>query len=190
MSPLLLDCLVSFTTMSLYGGIKFSIGDDQKPLVDAGGNAEAKPLQVLGGGVSKDSTKKSYNDHPDEHPPAGGSKLSSKGPAQAPKPGKTSAALKFAPRIRQPKPVAGPSTTYAAEPVFIDTLQPTASSSTSQTKNQEVVFGNDGKALAKAPAMTLNAGKRERGKEDSERRKQKKKQRVRLFPSSLQTWRS
>jgi hypothetical protein len=69
---------------------------------------------------------------------------------------------------------------YAAEPVFIDTLQPgpTASSSTSQTKNQEVVFGNDGKALAKAPAMTLNSGKRERGKEDSERRKQKKKQRV------------
>jgi hypothetical protein len=74
---------------------------------------------------------------------------------------------------------------YAAEPVFIDTLQPgpPASSSTSQAKNQEVVFGNDGKALAKAPAMTLNAGKRERGKEDSERRKQKKKQRV--CPSSF-----
>ena len=29
--------------------------------------------------------------------------------------------------------------------------------------------------------MTLNAGKRERGKEDVERRKQKKKQRVRLM---------
>jgi len=182
MSPLLLDSLVSFTTMSLYGGIKFSIGDDKGSSGSKAGNPEAKPLQVLGGGVSNASTKKSYNDYPDEPLPAGGAKPSTKDPAQAPKPGKTSAALKFAPRIRQPKPVAGPSTTYAAEPVFIDTLQPTASSSTSQTKNQEVVFGNDGKALARAPAMTLNAGKRERGKEDSERRKQKKKQRVRPFP--------
>lgn len=129
----------------------------------------------------------SYNDHPDESLSGGGAKTSGKGPAQASKPEKTSAALKFAPRIRQPKPVAGPSTMYAAEPVFIDTLQPgpTASSSISQAKNQEVIFGNDGKALAKAPAMTLNAGKRERGKEDSERRKQKKKQRVCLFTSSF-----
>jgi hypothetical protein len=131
--------------------------------------------------------EESFNDHPDDSLPTGGARTSGKGPAQPPKPGKTSAALKFAPRIRQPKPVAGPSTMYAAEPVFIDTLQPgpTASSSTSQAKNQEVVFGNDGKALAKAPAMTLNAGKRERGKEDSERRKQKKKQRVCLFTSSF-----
>jgi hypothetical protein len=171
--------------MSLYGGIKFSIGDDNGSSENTSGNSEAKPLQVLGGGTSKDSIEKSYNDHPDEPPQAGGAKSSTKGPAQPPRPGKTSAALKFAPRIRQPKPVAGPSTMYAAEPVFIDTLQPTASSSTSQAKDQEIVFGNDGKALAKAPAMTLNARKRERGKEDSERRKQKKKQRARLFPSSF-----
>jgi len=185
MSQLLLDSLVINTTMSLYGGIKFSIGDDKGSSGNKGGNSEAKPLQVLGGGTSKDSAAKSYNDRPDEPPPAGGGRTSSKGSAQPPKPGKTSAALKFAPRIRQPKPAAGPSTMYAAEPVFIDTLQPgpTASSSTSQAKSQEVVFGNDGNALAKAPAMTLNAGKRERGKEDSERRKQKKKQRV--CPSSF-----
>jgi hypothetical protein len=45
----------------------------------------------------------------------------------------------------------------------------------------EIVFGQDGKALAKAPAMTLHPGglvKRERGKEEELRRKQKKKQRA------------
>ena len=187
MSQLLLDSVVSIITMSLYGGIKFSIGDDKGSSENKAGNSGEKPLQILGGGTSKDPTEKGYNDHPDEPLSAGGANTSSKGTAQPPKPGKTSAALKFAPRIRQPKPVAGPSTMYAAEPVFIDTLrpEPTASSSTSQAKNQEIVFGNDGKALARAPAMTLNAGKRERGKEDSERRKQKKKQRVCLFSSSF-----
>jgi len=38
--------------MSLYGGIKFSIGDDKGPSGDKAGNSESKPLQVLGGGMS------------------------------------------------------------------------------------------------------------------------------------------
>jgi hypothetical protein len=52
MSQLLLDSLVSITTMSLYGGIKFSIGDDKGSSENKAGNSGAKPLQVLGGGVS------------------------------------------------------------------------------------------------------------------------------------------
>ena len=130
----------------------------------------------------------SLTDLPDiPHRPtqADDTKSQGKPPAKPNPAAKASAALKFAPRIRQPKSSIGPSTTYTAEPVFIDTLRPeppsTASSSSSvKEKKHEVVFGKDGEALAKAPAMTLNAGggKRERGKEEEQRRKQKKKQRV------------
>jgi hypothetical protein len=52
MSPLFLDSVVSITIMSLYGGIKFSIGDDKGSSGNKAGLSEAKPLQVLGGGMS------------------------------------------------------------------------------------------------------------------------------------------
>lgn len=152
--------------MSLYGGIKFAIG---KP-----GD------EVQEGQAGEGSTTQ-------------GSNLSStqnKETTQAPKPavGKGSAALKFAPRIRQSKPAqpkrSGPTTIYAAEPVFIDTQHPSAgplSASTSaaqkNVETNEVVIGNDGRPLARAPAMTIAAAQKGKAGDD-ERKKKKKKKRV------------
>jgi splicing factor 45 len=164
--------------MSLYGGIKFNIGDGQQLEKPSSGSSSPKQSTETGSHQdgAGDPAQSAFT----------GSESKVRPSAQPSKPAtKPSAALKFAPRIRQPRPAAGPSTTYSAEPVFVDTLRPepptSASTSSAKGKSHEVVFGNDGKALAKAPAMTLVAGggKRERGKEEEQRRKLKKKQRVR-----------
>lgn len=153
--------------MSLYGGIKFAIG---KP-------DEAKEAGDTGEGSSAQGSTSTTTQNKDT--------------TQAPKPtvsvGKGSAALKFAPRIRQPKPAqpprSGATTIYAAEPVFVDTRHPatgpsSASTLTSQkVANEEVVLGNDGRPLARAPAMTIAAAQRARPGDD-ERKKKKKKKRV------------
>lgn len=172
--------------MSLYGGIKFSLA---KP----GQTADAETEQPDKGECLDDDRdiESKLISTGNVEPPASSS--TTPGPSKQPqvlKPGgKSSAALKFAPRIRQTKPASGrppasvSATTYSAEPVFIDTQQPAERTSTpvaqapAQNEKEEVVLGADGQPLAKAPAMTLAAAKRARGG-DEERKKKKKKKRV------------
>ena len=147
--------------MSLYGGIKFTKAEQA---ADARAEAEASTSTATGARSVKANRPRAEAFLDD--PP---SRSSSPAPAAAPAPEKlktaekASAVLSFAPRIPKPKAAvpkpAFRATTYSAAPVL--NVPPAASfdkppgGAKATSSADEVIYGDDGKALARAPAMTL-----------------------------------
>jgi len=163
--------------MSLYGGIDFSAPPGEPPPPPPDAESISTLTVPSATPLSGSSELHNYASVPSD----GGIDISEAGLSKAALPaapivkqplsakatGEYSAALKFAPRIKQAKapassrPIASSSTTYSAPPVLIE-AKPTAIRSAELVlnviqKEDEVLLGPDGKSLPRAPAMTLAA---------------------------------
>ena len=180
--------------MSLYGGIKFSAAELEVQRAESVRKEEEAKKNAPKG---KPSSPVITSSQVLTKPSASTSKLpslgsTSKAPIKLP-PGQ-SAALNFAPRIRQTKPPAPPRPigNYTAAPVIEkqpDLVRPSSAAQPSKWGEDEDVLGQDGKVLARAPAMTLGPGAGEKGKgmkrDREEEKKRKKKNKVRAHPTRL-----
>jgi len=108
---------------------------------------------------------------------------------------KSAAVLSFAPRINKAKSTPKPSfsaTTYSAAPVIVPaagvrTAEPVPSV---QSQKEDVILDNEGKPLARAPAMTLSANKAAAWKNsNADGSKKRKKKKVSYRSTMLHTYR-
>lgn len=177
--------------MSLYGGIKFTKAEQAvedarvaQNAADARADAEASTSSA---GVARSikASRPRAEAFLDDPPSGSTSPAPSPAPERLKSAEKASAVLSFAPRIPKPKTAvpkpAFRATTYSAAPVL--NVPSSASSDKSQSATRasvtlgEVMYGDDGKALARAPAMTLSAkpaGGWSNAADGSKKRKKKK----------------
>lgn len=168
--------------MSLYGGIKFAAPETVSVPVEAPTKQKEKE-------PSGKSAPVFLTGHVADRP-AGPSSITTSAPKPANKVAAGySAALKFAPRIKQPKPAqpSRPIGNYTSASVVErqPDIRPigagSVSAASTNISGDDLVLGADGRPLARAPAMTLGAEGKGKGikRDREEEKKRKKKKKVR-----------
>ena len=156
--------------MSLYGGIKFTKAEQAaedarlaQDAADAQAEAATSTSTVTAAAARTAKANRPRAEAFLDDPPSSGSASPAPAPERLKTAEKASVVLSFAPRIPKPKAAvpkpAFRATTYSAAPVLSNSSAASSERSQDVTRaistNDEVLYGDDGKALARAPAMTL-----------------------------------
>lgn len=169
--------------MSLYGGIKFTKAEQAVEDARVASESASSAANAVASSSTTTSASAAKANRPRAEAFLDGPPSRSASPAPGPEKlkavEKLSAVLSFAPRIPKSKPAAPKpafrATTYSAAPVLISqsTSVPDKPASLPSTAD-EVLYDDDGKALARAPAMTLAAKAAVHTGDAAKKRKKKK----------------